>query len=262
MLEQFLVSGVFAFMIVFMRFGTAVMIMPGIGDSFVPGNVRLMFALGFTLVLTPVVQPFVPYPIPAFGVMISLLTVELITGLFIGTISRILMMAMDTAGMFISLASGISNAQVFNPAMAVQGSIFGAFLSVAGVTVLFATNLHHLVLHGLVESYQMFPIGGIPDTGSMAELVTRAVSASFLTGFQIAMPFIVISLVLYVGMGVLSRLMPQIQVFMIAIPLQIMLALVIFSITLSSIMLFFISRYEQGMVYFLKQTEKAVSDER
>ncbi len=262
MLEQFLVSGVFAFMIVFMRFGTAVMIMPGIGDSFVPGNVRLMFALGFTLVLTPVVQPFVPYPIPAFGAMISLLTVELITGLFIGTISRILMMAMDTAGMFISLASGISNAQVFNPALAVQGSIFGAFLSVAGVTVLFATNLHHLVLHGLVESYQMFPIGGIPDTGSMAELVTRAVSASFLTGFQIAMPFIVISLVLYVGMGVLSRLMPQIQVFMIAIPLQIMLALVIFSITLSSIMLFFISRYEQGMVYFLKQTEKAELDER
>lgn len=255
MLEQFLVSGVFSFMIVFMRFGTAVMIMPGIGDSFVPGNVRLMFALGFSLVLTPVIQPFVPYPIPAFGILITLLAVELITGLFIGTIARILMMAMDTAGMFISLASGISNAQVFNPSMAVQGSIFGAFLSVAGVTVLFATNLHHLLIHGLVESYHMFPIGGVPDTGSMAELVTRAVSASFLTGFQIAMPFMVVSLVLYVGMGVLSRLMPQIQVFMIAIPVQIMLALVIFAITLSSMMLFFVTRYEQGMIYFLTQKE-------
>jgi flagellar biosynthetic protein FliR len=90
----------------------------------------------------------------------------------------------------------------------------------------------------------------------MAELVSRAVSASFLTGFQIALPFIVISVVLYVGMGVLSRLMPQIQVFMIAIPVQIMLALVILMISLSSMMLFFITRYEQGMIYFLSQKEQ------
>lgn len=252
MLEQFLVSGVFAFMIIFVRFGTAVMIMPGVGDSFVSGNIRLLFALALSFVLTPVMLPYVPVPIPAFGTLIVLLVIEFITGLFIGTIARILMMAMDTAGMLISLASGISNAQVFNPSLAVQGSLFGAFLSVGGVTILFVTNLHHLLIHGLVESYELFPIGGIPDTGSMAELITRAVSASFLTGFQIAMPFVVISVVLYVGMGVLSRLMPQVQVFMIAIPLQILLALVMFSITLSAIMLFFITRFEDGMVFFLK----------
>lgn len=253
-LEQFLVSGVFAFMIVFVRFGTAMMIMPGIGDSFVPGNVRLYIALGFSLVMTPVLQPFVPNPIPKFDVFISLLAIEFITGLFIGTIARVLMMALDTAGMLISLASGISNAQVFNPSLAVQGSVFGAFLSVGGVTLLFVTNLHHLLIHGLVDSYNMFPIGGVPDTSSMAELMARAVSASFLTGFQISLPFIIISLVLYVGMGVLSRLMPQLQIFMIAIPLQIMLALITLAIVLSSIMLFFISRFEDGMVFFLTQS--------
>ena len=255
MLEQFLVSGVFSFLIVFMRFGTAVMIMPGIGDSFVPQIVRLTFALGFSLVLTPVVQPYVPYPVPPLEVLIPLLTTELIIGLFIGTIARILMIAMDVGGMFISISSGISNAQVFNPAMAVQGSIFGAFLSVTGVTLLFVTNLHHLLIIGLVESYELFPLGGIPESGSMVELVSRAVSVSFLTGFQIAMPFIVVSLVLYVGMGVLARLMPQMQVFLVAIPLQILLALIVFAITLSSIMLFFITRYEDGMVYFLSQKE-------
>ena len=250
-LEQFLVNGVFAFMIIFVRFGTALMIMPGIGDSFVPSNIRLYIALGFSVALSPVLQHHVPNPLPGFGIMISLLVVEFITGLFIGTIARILMMAMDTAGMLISLASGISNAQVFNPSMAVQGSVFGAFLSVAGVTLLFVTNLHHLLIHGLVESYTMFPLGGIPDTSGMAELISKAVSASFLTGFQIALPFVIISLVLYVGMGVLSRLMPQLQIFMIAIPLQIMLALVTLVITLSAIMLFFIQRFESGMVFFL-----------
>ena len=253
MLEQFLVTGVFAFLIVFVRFGTAVMIMPGVGDSFVPANIRLYFALGFSLVLAPVVAQHVPNPVPPLGLLLSLLVIEFITGLFIGTIARILMTALDAAGMLISLASGISNAQVFNPSMATQGSIFGAFLSIGGVTLLFVTNLHHLLLQGLVESYKMFPVGGVPDTASMAELMTRAVSASFLTGFQIAMPCVVISMLLYVGMGVLSRLMPQVQVFLIAIPVQIMIALVILSLVLSSIMLFFLTRFEDGMIYFLSQ---------
>lgn len=252
-IEQFLVNGVFAFLIIFMRFGTAMIIMPGVGDSFVPPNIRLYIALGFSLVMTPVMQPYVPNPVPGLTMLLPLLVIEFVTGLFIGTIARILMMAMDTAGMLISLASGISNAQVFNPAMATQGSIFGAFMSVTGVTLLFVTNLHHLLIHGLVESYEMFPIGGIIDSSSMAELMARAISASFMTGFQIALPFVVISMVLYVGMGVLSRLMPQMQVFMIAIPLQIMLALAVLVVVLSSSMLFFLTRFEDGMVYFLSQ---------
>ena len=254
MLQEFLVNGVFAFIIIFVRFGTALMIMPGIGDSFVPANIRLYIAMGFSLALTPVLQKMVPAPLPAFGTMLVLIFIEFVTGLFIGSIARILMMALDTAGMLISMASGISNAQVFNPSLAVQGSVFGAFLSVMGVTLLFVTNLHHLLLMGLVESYEMFPIGGVPETGSMAELIARAVSASFLTGFQIAIPFVVISLLLYIGMGVLSRLMPQVQVFMLALPVQILLALVTLAITLSASMLFFISRFEDGMVYFLSQS--------
>ncbi|MFA7457174.1 MAG: flagellar biosynthetic protein FliR, partial [Micavibrio sp.] len=143
-------------------------------------------------------------------------------------------------------------AQVFNPSLAVQGSVYGAFLSVMAVTLLFVTNLHHLLIHGLVESYELFPIGGVPDSGSMAELAARAVSASFLTGFQMATPFIVISLLLYIGMGVLSRLMPQVQVFILALPIQIMLSLVTLAIVLPAMMLFFLSRFEAGMIFFLK----------
>jgi flagellar biosynthesis protein FliR len=254
LLEEFLTTGVFAFMIIFVRFGTALMIMPGIGDSFVPPNIRLMMALAICLVVTPIIQPMVPNPLPAFPVMMVLIFMEFVTGLFIGTIARILMTALDTAGMLISMASGISNAQLFNPQLATQGSLFGAFLSIMGVTMLFVTNLHHLLIHGLVESYQLFPIGGVPDTGGMAELVTKAVASSFMVGFQIAMPFVIISLMIYIGMGVLSRLMPQIQVFLLAVPIQILLALLTMAIVISSIMLFWLSTFESGMVYFLKQS--------
>lgn len=251
LLEEFLSTGVFAFIIIFVRFGTALMIMPGVGDSFVPSNVRLMIALAICLVITPVLMPFMPSPLPGFATMMVLIVIEFITGLFIGTIARIFMTALDTAGMIISMASGISNAQIFNPALSVQGSLFGAFLSIMGVTLLFVTNMHHMMIHGLVESYHMFPMGGLPDTGSMAELITKAVASAFLIGFQIALPFIMISLMVQVGMGVLSRLMPQIQVFILAVPIQILLALMTMGFALSAIMLFWLTSFEDSMMYFL-----------
>lgn len=251
-IEEFLVSGVFAFMLVFTRLGTAFMIMPGFGDSFVPANIRLMMSLGIAFVLTPIVQPFIPDPIPAFPVLVALLTMEFVIGLFVGTIARIFMIALDVAGMLISTTSGLANAQVFNPSLSSQGSITGAMLSMVGVVLLFATNLHHMLIFGIVESYTMFPVGGVPDTGSMAQMITQAFSSSFLIGFQIAIPFIIVAMMLYIGMGVLSRLMPQVQVFILALPVQIMLSMVTLSLIISAAMLFWLTKFEGAMTFFLK----------
>lgn len=250
-LTDFLTTGVFAFLLVFVRIGTAAMIMPGLGDSFVPQNIRLYIALGLSLVLFPVIMPYVPSPTPPLAVMFALIIMEFVVGLFVGTVARVLMTALDTAGMLISMSSGLANAQIFNPSLAGQGSIVGAFLSVTGVVFLFTTNMHHLLIYGLVESYVMFPVGGVPDTGGMAEMMARAISASFLTGFQIAIPFIVLSLLIYIGMGVLTRLMPQIQVFILALPLQIILSLLTLALTVSAALLFWLGRFESGMTVFL-----------
>ncbi len=252
-IEEFLVSGIFAFMLIFTRLGTAMMIMPGIGDSFVNNRVRLLMVLGMSFVLTPVIQGYMPEQVPSFPVLFSLIIMEFIVGLFFGSLARIFMIALDVAGMIISTTSGLANAQVFNPAFSTQGSVTGAFLSMTGVVLLFATNLHHMLIYGLVESYHMFPVGEVPDTGSMAQLITEAFSKSFLVGFQIAIPFVVVAMMLYIGMGVLSRLMPQVQVFILALPVQIMLSLVTLSLILSTAMLFFLTKYEAGMTFFLSQ---------
>ncbi len=251
LIEQFLVTGVFAFILTFVRIGSAVMIMPGLGDSFVPGRIRLHLALALTLALFPLLMPLMPVPIPATGKLIVLITMEFIVGIFFGTIARIFMTALDTAGMIISLQSGLANAQLFNPALAAQGSLMGAFLSVTGVVVLFTTNLHHLLIIGVMESYQLFPIGEIPDTGSMADLMARTVSASFSIGLKIAAPFVVITLLIYVGMGVLARLMPQVQVFLLAMPLQILISLATLALVLSAILAFWLASFRDGMVFFL-----------
>ncbi len=251
MLQEFLSAHVLAFMLTFVRMGTAVMIMPGLGDSFVPERLRLMIGLGLSFVLYPMTMQYMPQPMPGTFMLVTLIIAEAIIGVLFGTVARIFMTALDTAGMVISTSSGLGNAQVFNPAMAAQGSLLGAFLSITGVIILFETNLHHLLVGGLVESYKLFPVGGIPEPGSMAELLARTVSSAFAIGVKIGAPFLVLTMLIYVGMGVLSRLMPQVQVFLIAMPLQILLSLITLMLTLGAVFEYWAVEFENGMVFFL-----------
>ncbi len=249
MLEELLVLNATAFMLTFARLGSALMIMPGVGDSFISTRIRLLFALSFSFIMMPLISNFITEVPTGFALYVILAT-EVIIGLFIGTIARIFMAALDTAGMLVSIHSGLANAQVFNPSFAAQGSLFGAFLSVTGIVLLFASNLYGVLLYGLYDSYRMFPIGAEMMTGDMSEVVVRAVATSFKTGVQIAAPFIIVSFLLYVGMGVLARLMPQIQVFILSLPIQILLSLLCMSLVVSAALMFWLHKYEDAINFF------------
>ena len=250
-LETFLTTGVLAFMMAFVRIGTAIMIMPGIGNTFVPSNIRLYFALGFAFVFFPIIQANLPAQMPGTPLLLTLLVFEFVVGMFIGMVARVLMSALDVAGMIVSMQSSLANAQLFNPAFSSQGSVIGTFLTLSGVLLLFTTDLHHLMILGIVRSYDIFPIGKIPDVAGMSELLTNAVAGAFLVGIQITAPFLVLILLLYIGMGIMSKLMPQVQVFMIAVPVQIYLALVTLALVISGMLLVWLDQFEKGMKFFL-----------
>ena len=250
-LEAFLTTGVYAFMLAFTRIGTAIMIMPGIGNTFVPANIRLYFALAFTLVFMPLIQAKLPTPIPTGGMLFVLIAFEFVIGMFIGFIARALMSALDVAGLIVSTQSSLANAQLFNPAFSSQGSIMGTFLTLVGMMLLFTTNLHHLMLVGIIDSYTLFPVGSVPDSGSMSEMLTSTIAGAFAVGIQITAPFLIIILLLNVGMAVMSKLMPQVQVFMIAIPVQIYLSLITLVLVISVMMLVWLGTFEKGMMFFL-----------
>lgn len=249
-LEAFLNGSILAFLITFVRIGTAIMIMPGVGDSFTPANVRLFMALGLALMLAPMVADHMPRPVPQDGHLFVLIGKEFLIGLFFGMIARMFMSALDVAGTIMSLLSGLGNAQVFNPSAATQGSLIGAFLSVTGSAIVFASDMHHIFFYGVAESYELFPVGGLPDTGSMAQMIAKVFADAFSIGFQLAAPFFVVGLLIYIGMGVLSRLMPQIQVFLIALPLQIMLAHVTLIMVLSAVFMFWLNEFRDTIIAF------------
>ena len=249
LLQDLVVGHVFAFLLIFTRLGLALMIMPGIGDTFVSPQIRLLFALAMSFVLTPFLAPNLPAMPAESAAIVGLLLSEALIGVFLGTIMRIMIGALDTAGMVISIQAGFSNALVFNPATATQGSVVGALYSMLGITLLFVTNMHHYMLASVVDSYQLFPASGhMLDTESLAEVIKRTVSLSFKIGVGIATPFLVVATLMHVGFGLLGRLMPQVQIFFLAMPVQIMLSLVMLTMVMSA-----------GILYWLGGFESAVS---
>ena len=249
LLQQLVLDQLLIYIITFARMGTVMVLMPGIGDSFVSTRVRLLFALAFTAALAPAVADYLPQ-ITSNAQLMWVILSEMVVGFFIGTITRIFLAALDTGGMLIGMQLGLGNAMVFNPQMASQGSIIGAFLSVAGSVLIFATDLHHMLIFGMVDSYKSFPAGEVPMVDGMAQTITQAVSQSFAIGFYMAAPFIVVSLFLYIAMGVLGRLMPQIQVFILALPLQIALGTLVFFASFSTLMLYWLTQYDDAIQLF------------
>jgi flagellar biosynthetic protein FliR len=250
LLEEFVLSQIIVYILTFARVGTVMMLMPGVGDSFVSPNIRLLFAMAFAVVVSPITAMYVPEVINN-AMFIQLLMSEIVIGLFIGTVARIFVAALDVAGMLISMSVGTANAMLFNPQMAGQGSLVGVFLSITGAMLLFATDLHHMLIFGMIDSYKTFPMTeGIPLSEDMAQTIAQAVTNSFRIGFFMAVPFMIVSLFLYIAMGILGRLMPQIQVFILALPLQIMLGMLVMILVFSTMMFYWLTQYDNAIQLF------------
>ncbi len=251
MLAGLLSLEVFAAAMIFVRLGSALMFLPGFGEAFISIRIRLAIALLITLVMLPVLGPLIP-PVPDSFVQIVLLILgESFVGLFLGLIARALMSALSTAGMIIANMSALANALTNDPTAAQQGSIISSLLTMLGVVLVMILDLHHLLLMAVRDSYSLFPPGEPLMVGDFADLMSRVVSQSFILGFQLASPFIAVGIIFYLALGLMSRLMPQMQVFFIAMPLQISAGLLILYFALPAIMRWFLTDFQESMMPFL-----------
>lgn len=253
LLEHFVVGQLFAFLLAFCRMGSAIMVIPGIGEAYVSPRSRLLFALAVSLVIAPIVQSTMPeIPGSPFGLGV-LLSAEIMIGIFMGLLSRLLINAMHTAGMIIAFQSGLAAAMMFDINAGSQGSPFGNLLSLTAVMLLFALDLHHVMLMGIADSYTLFIPGTFPPVEDFARMAASIVNAAFAIALAFAAPHIVVGLLIYLGAGILSRLMPAMHVFFVIIPLQILISVFILMVTVSTGMLMYMSFFEDTLVGFLGQ---------
>ena len=214
-------------MIAFCRIGTAVLLMPGFGDARIPSRVRLIFAVILSLTMLPVVPALAP--IEQTSVLVGLIAFEVTIGVFIATGAKLLLAVIHILGAIIGQAAGLSNAFAPNDGNFASASTISGLLYMGALTFMFATNTHHLIISGIGLSYQAIPVGTLPVI-DMAQQVARLSADAFYISVYIGAPFLIFTVLFNLALGLANRVMPAMQVFLVASPALIMFGLGILTV--------------------------------
>lgn len=251
MLQELVTLNVFAFLIIFARMGTALMVLPGYSAPYVLTQSRLLFAAAISFLLTPVLADVLPRAPSSPATLALLLAGEVAVGVFFGFIGRTIIGALHVAGTMIAYFSAMANAFIQDPVAEQQSSVFSGFLTNMGLVLVFATDMHHIMLNAVVDSYSLFVPGEPLLFGDFANLLTERLTEAFRLGAQFAAPLILTGLAYYITIGFMGRLMPALPVFFFGLPIQIMIQLWALMLTLSGTMMVFAAKFEEAFRPFL-----------
>ncbi len=251
MLSEFLAANAYGIVLVFARVGAAIMYMPGISASYVSSKIRLLLAISVSVVIYPVVLSYLP-PMPdTVWRLVLILIAEVFYGAYMGLLAQFAFSALHFAGTAIGRDSGLMNAMVFDPVTEQQGALVIGLLSNVAVVLIFAMDLHHVMLMALYESYSLFTPGAPPDSGAHLTMAVDVMSRSAFLALRLASPFLMFAVIFQTTMGLMARISPQMNIFFIALPLQILLGLAMLWVALPAIMLWFLGFYEDVFRAFL-----------
>jgi flagellar biosynthetic protein FliR len=225
-----------SFMLVFARVGVMVMLLPGLGELSVPVRLRLTMALMLAAIFLPLHRDAYHLDLGAFGPLLLLMGQEMLIGAVLGLTARLTISALQVAGSVVAQQMGLGFVTAVDPSQGQQNAILGNFLTMLGVTLIFATDLHHLAIAAINDSYRLFAPGAVLPVEDIASLILRAAAGAFRVGIQLSAPFLVFGLLFNLGLGILSRLMPQMQVFFIGLPLSILLGFLILLVAVGAMM--------------------------
>ncbi|MBI2241809.1 MAG: flagellar type III secretion system protein FliR [Magnetospirillum gryphiswaldense] len=251
MLNEILTLDIYRFFLIFTRIGAAMIVLPGFGGQLVANRIRLILALAISLVMLPVVGASLP-PLPTrLSGLVLLFGSEAMVGLYLGILTQTLMSTLNVAGTFIGFQIGLTNAFSFDSVAEQQSSTITAFLSNVALVAIFATDLHHLMLRAVTDSYAVIVPGQPLPLNDFAETLSKLLSAAFNFALQLAAPLLAFGIIYNVALGLMSRMSPQIQVFFIALPLQVAGGLWMLMVALPLLILLFLRWFEQGLYPFL-----------
>lgn len=237
------------FLLIFARLGALVMLMPALGEQAIPARIRLAFALALTFVFYPILSAKLPQGLADdLPRLVLAMVSEIAIGVGFGLLARMLLSAAQTAGASIAAATGLGFAQTVDPTMGQQGAIIGSFVAVTGMALIFAADLHHVAIAGIADSYTMFPPGEPIPLDDFRGAAVMTMAESFKVGVQISAPFMVFGLVFNLGLGVLARLMPQLQVYFLATPVAIFVGLVLIALLATTMMSLYLGHVEAGLM--------------
>ena len=235
---------IFGVFLIFCRLGTAMMFFPLFSDSGVLPSVRLLMAVVISLMVYPLVSEILPNINSTPLILTSYIFSEVMLGVFLGLAIKTFTSTLHTVGVAVSTQAGLSLAMLFDPEHAAQNSIPGIFLALLATTMFVALDLDHLLIKGMITSYEKFTPGAFTTNSEyyLTNLVSIASEAITLS-LKLSMPFVIGgTLIMLVG-GIMARLMPSIQIFFLIIPLQVTFVIILFALSLSYVIVTFVENY-------------------
>jgi flagellar biosynthetic protein FliR len=238
------------FLILFARIGAVLMLLPVFSEEAVPGRIRLLMSLGLAAGLWGLLQGKVPAAVTAATALPGVLIAELLVGLSIGMIVKLMFYAAAMAGSIISMQVGLSSVLVYDASQGSQAPLLGKLVMVAATVVCMGFGVHHLWITSLVQSYSLFPVGALPPGEDFARLAVSVTSDATRLAVSLAAPLIVYGIVFNAALGLSARMAPAIQVFFIAQPLNLLIGLSLFAMTIGAVL----TTFAQSMAAWMQAT--------
>jgi len=214
------------FLVLLGRVSAFLAVLPIFGWRALPGPMKVMLALLLTVfvaMLTPP-APIVQQPLGAWAVCL-LVVGETLCGLALGLAVRLVFAAVEVGGRIAGRQMGLALAGTYDPATGEQSQPLATYLEILFVLFFLVVSGHHLLLRLVFGSYEVFPVGSIPSLGQMAEALVVAGSAMLLFGLKLAAPVLAAFLCLSVLLAILARVLPELNVLFLSLPLRVGLGL-------------------------------------
>ena len=228
-----------AFLLVLTRTSGIFFISPFLGSLNVSVRIRACAAIALAIVLFPVVVKEYVVQAPATVLMFAFTVAkEMFVGWLIGLIGFITLSAINMSGKIMDMQVGFAMMNVMDPTTQQQSGLIGNFLYNLSIIYFLITNGHHVIISALAESFRIIPLDSMVWNDSLPQLINDLTAGIFMNGMKIAMPVTFAILLTNVGLGILARTMPQMNIFVVGVPMQLMIGTGMLSMILPFYILF------------------------
>ncbi len=221
------------YLIILARVAGFISAIPVFSSGQSPVQIRVGLSAMIALVLFPIMAPEVPNQEFAVASFLLLLIAEVLLGSLLGLITRMIFTAIEFGATVIGYQMGFAAANVFDPQSERQLSLISQFQNVFAIMIFLAIDGHHVLLHGAAMSYEYLPPGEFNISGNAIPYLIELSSHMFQIGFQFSAPVLAVLLLSGLTLGLLARIFPQLNVFMLSFPLNIGIAFVVIALTLN-----------------------------
>lgn len=237
--------------LILIRISIVLFLLPIFGGRMLPNPVKAGLALMITIVLFPVIRPDPKlFPEGLLGV-VNLILAELVLGLVIGLTIRLFFAAIQLAGQLIGFQMGFAIANVLDPESGAQGSILAQMGYWIAILIFLLLDGHHVLLRALADSFSIIEVGSLGLSKGLFHKMLEASGDMFAVAIKVGAPAIAALLLTSAAFGIIAKVVPQMNILIVAFPLKIVVGLFFFGLSLE-VLLYCMQQYLVGFEGMLK----------